>query len=151
MKKILPVRVLAGALMTTVIFTFTPASAVSSTTYENQVITRTNVYRADHHLVAVKSQSCVDRYAEKQATWMAKHHQLKHQSMGTVLQACNLTGVSENIASGYSSGSKVVAAWMKSKSHRANILKSKMRYIGVGAVLDKDGVWWVSQVFGTKK
>ena len=39
---------------------------------------------------------------------------------------------------------------MKSPGHKANLLNSKMRLIGVGAVQDKNGVWWVSQVFGKK-
>ena len=58
--------------------------------------------------------------------------------------------MSENIAYGYSTGRAVVTAWMKSPGHRANLLKGNMRWIGVGAVQDKNGVWWVSQVFGTR-
>ncbi len=150
MKKMLNPRVLAGALMVMLILTFTPASAVTSTTYEKDVITWTNTNRADKKLVAVKSQSCVDSYAEKQATWLAKNRKLTHQNLKTILKACKLTSVSENIAYGYSSGRSVVDAWMKSPGHKANLLSSKMRLIGIGAVQDKNGVWWVSQVFGKK-
>ena len=148
--KIVNARVLAGTLMTVMIFTFTPASAVTSTTYEKDVIKVTNVKRVQRDKVAVKQQSCVDRYAERQAAWLASHRVLKHQNLRTILRACHLSGVSENIAYGYSSGSLVVSAWMKSPGHRTNLLSSKMRYIGVGAVRDKKGVWWVSQVFGRK-
>ncbi|AXT85410.1 hypothetical protein C6I20_09565 [Aeromicrobium sp. A1-2] len=151
MKKIAPVRVFAGILLTALVFTFTPASAVSSGTYENQIISSSNVQRTKQHLVELKKQSCVDKYAERQARWMASHRKLQHQSMRTVLKACKLTGVAENIAYGYSSGSKTVTAWMRSSGHRRNLLTSKMRYIGVGAYKDSRGVWWVSQVFGTKK
>jgi uncharacterized protein YkwD len=151
MKKILPVRVLAGAVMATVVFSSLPASAMSSSSYETQVKERTNTKRVERDLVAVKHQSCIDGYAEKQAKWMASHGKLKHQDLGTILDACDLTGVSENIAYGYSSGNKVVSAWMKSPGHRANLLSKKMRYIGVGAVQDSDDTWWVSQVFGTRK
>lgn len=150
MSKMLNPRVLAGALMVMLILTFAPASALTSTTYEKDVITWTNAKRADNKLVAVTSQSCVDGYAEKQATWLAGHRKLEHQNLKTILKACKLTSVSENIAYGYSSGKDVVGAWMRSPGHKANLLSSKMRLIGVGAVQDKNGVWWVSQVFGKK-
>jgi uncharacterized protein YkwD len=150
MKKILNPRVLAGGLMVMLILAFTPASAVTSTTYEADVIRWTNIKRADYDKVAVKAQSCVDKYAERQAAWMASHKSLKHQNLRTVLNGCDLTSVSENIAYGYASGFGTVGAWMRSKGHRANLLSSNKRLIGVGAVQDKDGVWWVAQVFGKK-
>jgi uncharacterized protein YkwD len=150
MRRLLNPRVLAGALMVMLILTFTPASALTSTTYEKDVITWTNKKRADNKLVAVTSQSCVDGYAEKQASWLASHRKLEHQNLKTILKACKLTAVSENIAYGYSSGKDVVAAWMRSPGHKANLLSPKMRLIGVGAVQDSKGVWWVSQVFGKK-
>lgn len=142
---------LVGALVSTT--TFAPAAAVSSSTYEKQIIDRTNKHRAKHHKVKLKVNSCVDRWAEGQATWMAKKGKLEHQSgrLKKILKDCNLTGVSENIAFGFTSGNKTVEAWMKSPGHRKNILTSKMRYIGAGAVKDADGVWWSAQVFGTKK
>lgn len=150
MKKILNPRVLAGALTTMMIFTFTPASALTSTTYESEVIRWTNIKRDVHDKVALRPQSCVDRYAEKQAAWLASHGVLKHQNLKTVLDACDLTSVSENVAYGFSTGRNVVTAWMRSPGHRANLLSSKMRWIGVGAVRDEDGVWWVAQVFGKR-
>ena len=150
MKKLLSPRVLAGSLMVMLILTFAPASALTSTTYEADVITWTNIKRANHDRVAVKSQACVDKYAEKQAVWMAANRELKHQSMRTILNGCDLSSVSENIAYGFSSGHAVVNAWMRSSGHKANLLSSNKRWIGVGAVQDKDGVWWVSQVFGRR-
>ncbi|WP_159085870.1 CAP domain-containing protein [Aeromicrobium chenweiae] len=147
-----PVRAVAVAALLS-LATISPAAAVSSSTYESQVISRTNHVRADHDRVKVKAQSCVDRWAEGQARWMAKHGNLQHRKgrLAKILKDCKLTGVSENIAYGYGSGNKTVNAWMKSSGHRHNILASKMRYVGVGAVKDSDGVWWVAQVFGTKK
>ena len=150
MKKILNPRVFAGILMTALIFTFTPASALTTTTFEKDVISWTNYKRVERDKVAVKHNWCTDKYAERRAAWMASHRVLKHQSMGTILDACNLSGVSENIAFGFSSGHNVVGAWMRSPGHRTNLLNSRMRLIGVGAAQDKYGVWWVSQVFGRK-
>jgi uncharacterized protein YkwD len=45
----------------------------------------------------------------------------------------------ENIAGGYSSPQRVMQGWMESSGHRANILNSNYREIGVGYYYDSDG------------
>jgi uncharacterized protein YkwD len=129
-----------------------PAQAVSTSSYEKQVVTATNAYRATHDRVAVKHQACVDRWAESQARWMARHGVLEHRAgrLSRIMKDCKLTGASENIAWNFSSGNKTVAAWKRSPGHARNMRSSAMRYIGVGAVRDSDGEWWVAQVFGTR-
>lgn len=130
-----------------------PAAAVSSKTYEKQVISATNEFRKSHHLKSVKSQSCVDRWAEDQAQWMASTGTFAHREgrMRQILRDCKLTMVSENIALNFRSGTKAVTGWKNSAGHRKNMMASKMRYIGVGAVKGSDGQWYVSQVFGSRK
>lgn len=131
-----------------------PATATTTPTpsdiYESAVITYTNKHRANYDRVQLKSQACVDRYAESWAAWMARNRTMKHQSMSKILNACDLRLVGENIAYGYTSGKAVTSAWMNSTGHRRNILKSGYRLIGVGAAQDVNGRWWVSQVFGTR-
>jgi uncharacterized protein YkwD len=53
--------------------------------------------------------------------------------------------VGENIAHGYSSAEDVMAAWMDSDGHAANILNCYYTVIGVG--LNDDGWYW-TQLFG---
>ncbi|MET1037755.1 MAG: CAP domain-containing protein [Aeromicrobium sp.] len=145
-------RVLALVALLTLVG-IAPAQAVSTSSYEKQVVKATNAYRAGHDKVAVKHQNCVDRWAESQARWMAKNRVLQHREgrLRKILKDCKLTGASENIAWNFSSGNKAVAAWKKSSGHAANMRASQMRYIGVGAVKDSRGEWWVAQVFGTRK
>jgi hypothetical protein len=50
--------------------------------------------------------------------------------IGTYYAGANAWG--ENIAAGYSSPSSVMNAWMNSPGHRANILSTNFREIGVG-------------------
>lgn len=147
-----PARVLALAAILTFVG-IAPAAAVSPSTYEKQVVKATNSYRHSHGKVAVKSQSCVDRWAESQARWMAENQILAHREgrLREIMNACDLTGASENIAWNYSSGNKTVAAWKKSPPHAKNMRGTTMRYIGVGAVRASNGDWYVSQVFGTRK
>lgn len=130
-----------------------PASAVSSSTYETQIFEATNAYRVEQGKVPVKYQKCLDRFATSQARWMAKNNTLQHRNgrLSKIMKSCKLNAASENIAYKFSSGTKVVAAWSKSSFHSKNMRATKARYIGVSAVQAKNGVWYVAQVFGSRK
>jgi uncharacterized protein YkwD len=54
----------------------------------------------------------------------------------------------ENIAFGYSSAAEVVAAWMNSPGHRANILSPFFTEIGVSVLADAAGRLFFTQNFG---
>lgn len=58
---------------------------------------------------------------------------------------------SENIAVGYYTPAAVMSGWMDSDGHRANILRSTARSIGVGCFKQKDGRWFWVQVFSSQK
>ena len=124
------------------------AHAVSSSKYESDVIAYANVQRVKAKKVKVKASSCVDRYAEAQASKMAKAKRMYHQDLMTIARACKLNLVGENVADGFPSGKSVTAAWMASPGHKANLLHKDFRLIGVGAVKASNGRWYVSQVFG---
>jgi uncharacterized protein YkwD len=50
----------------------------------------------------------------------------------------------ENIAMGQSSPQNVVNDWMNSEGHKANILNSNYKNIGVGVAMDNNGsLYWV--------
>ena len=61
------------------------------------------------------------------------------------------TAIGENIAAGYPSPEAVVAGWMASPGHRANILSPRFTELGVGVVTGggKLGTYW-TQEFGTR-
>jgi uncharacterized protein YkwD len=60
------------------------------------------------------------------------------------------SAVGENIAAGYPSPEDVVAGWMASPGHRANILNPDYRELGVGlASGGKYGAYW-AQEFGAR-
>ena len=145
-------RTISAFLCAAVVLLGAPALATTMTvtTYESQIVSKTNYYRTSHHLVKLSSQSCAKKYAVARAQWMAKYRTLKHSSMTTILRNCHFTAVAENIAYGYSSGNAVVKAWMNSSGHRKNILTAKYRYIGSGARKDSRGVWWAVEIFGKK-
>ncbi len=52
----------------------------------------------------------------------------------------------ENIAMGYATPNDVMAGWMASSGHRANILNSNYTEIGIGVREGSGGPWW-TQLF----
>jgi len=54
----------------------------------------------------------------------------------------------ENVAMGQRSAEEVVTAWMKSPSHRANILDPRYTELGIGYAVDAGGRPYYAQVFG---
>lgn len=128
-----------------------PAAALTAAqTFSRDTINATNRARVNHGRVELSRADCVSQYAWAQARRMANQRRMFHQDINTVLRACHLSLAGENIAYGYDTGGQTVNAWMGSTQHRANILKSGYRQIGVGAALGSDGLWYVSQVFGRR-
>ena len=63
----------------------------------------------------------------------------------------NWTAVGENVAAGYPSPEGVVAGWMSSAGHRANILSPSYREIGIGLTSGgRYGAYW-AQEFGSRQ
>ena len=63
----------------------------------------------------------------------------------------NWSSVGENIAAGYPTAAAVVEGWMNSPGHRANILNTGFKHIGVGYTYSQNsdyGAYWV-QLFCT--
>jgi uncharacterized protein YkwD len=128
-----------------------PAAASASSTYESDVIKYANVERSKRDLAKVSPSACLDSYAESWARNMAKKQRMYHQELGPILSKCKLSQVGENIAFGYVSGKSVTKAWIASPAHKANLLNKRHRLIGVGAVQDSHGYWWVSEVLGRSR
>ena len=66
---------------------------------------------------------------------------------GTSWATVSGSAYAENIARGQRSAEKVVAAWMTSANHRANILRESYRSVGIAAYVSGGVVHW-AQLFG---
>ncbi len=128
--------------------TFRQPAGSASAKYEADVVRATNAERTSRDLAALRTQACVDRFAEAQAARMAREQRMFHQDLGPILDECQLRTVGENVAAGYASGQAVTAGWMGSAGHRRNILTVDYRLLGVGAAKGANGVWYAAQVFG---
>jgi uncharacterized protein YkwD len=125
-----------------------PPSTTSTDTYEGQILALVNAERADAGLPALAAQACPDEFAEPWSPHMAAEGGLSHQSLSPVLSRCGAHAAAENVGMNSSSSpASMVAAFMNSPGHRANILGASYTGIGIGAYRDSRGVWWVTQDF----
>jgi uncharacterized protein YkwD len=131
--------VIATALALTglvAVSTATPAQAAFSQTflsgYEHRVVDAINVERTKRGLRPLRYTACPDGYAERWALRLRTSRTIYHQSMWTVMRGCRATRAAENIARARTSARNLVGLWMRSPSHRANILDRYVNQVGMG-------------------
>jgi uncharacterized protein YkwD len=117
------------------------------------VIQSVNTERANRGLPALKQDPELTAAAQAHACDMGKRGYFAHEGRNgsTVMTRAKRQGykaclIAENIALGQGDVAQVMASWMGSKGHRANILRRGVRATGVGVALQKGRMVWV-QVF----
>ena len=120
-----------------------PETDASVRAYEQEVVRLVNAERAKHGLAALTEDWELSRVARYKSQDMHDNRYFAHNSptYGTPFRMLRAFGLSyrtagENIAMGYAAPAAVVAGWMNSEGHRANILSSAYTKIGVGYVAD---------------
>jgi uncharacterized protein YkwD len=113
-----------------------PAQAAESQAYLNryelQVVRAINYQRSLHGLRPLRYDTCPDSYSERWAVRLRTSRTLYHQSLYPVMRGCRATMAAENIARARMSAPRLVALWMRSPGHRANILNARLTQVGVG-------------------
>lgn len=139
------------ALVTALLLTAAPSvSAKTASGLQGAVRSQTNSIREVRDLPRLRKNTCVQKFAVRQARRMAAKEKMYHQDLGPVLKRCSLRRAGENVAYGFTSAAGVMGAWMDSPGHRANIVEKRYRLLGVGARKSESGVWYFAQVFGRK-
>jgi uncharacterized protein YkwD len=120
-----------------------------------QVVALVNAHRAQLGLAALVVSPTLDAAATWKARNMAAYGYMDHGDPGPPqartaaerLAACGYPQAEwgEDLASGYSTAQAVVAGWLSSPEHRANIERPEFRATGVGAA--GTPVYW-AQTFG---
>ena len=124
----------------------TAAPSASQSGMAAQVIAEVNAERAQRGLTLLSEDSDLTAAACIRAREIASvfsHTRPDGSSCFTVSEKA----YGENIAKGYGTVDKVMAAWMSSEGHRANILRASYGSIGV-CCLQIDGVYYWVQLFG---
>lgn len=113
--------------------------------FVQQVIYLTNIERANAGLPPLHESLELSEAAQGHSQAMSQDNFFDHQNPATGSEPADRISaagyadwrqVAENIASGSATPAKVVEQWMNSAGHRANILNSAIREIGVGYVFE---------------
>ena len=107
--------------------------------YEEQVVFLVNRERTAKGLLPLMTEENLQKASTirgEEIVTSFSHTRPNGTSCFTTLKECKVTyrSVGENIAAGYRTPEAVVVGWMNSPGHRANILNSGFRKIGVGYV-----------------
>lgn len=137
------------------------ANSAEPDSMEEQVVAETNKAREAQGLSALQPDPSLMDAARIHAADMAKHGFLSHSgSDGSTPQErmeeagyINWRSTGENVAAGQDTAEGVVASWMKSPPHRANILNPDFCDIGVGVASTSNGAYgtyWAAK-FGCRQ
>jgi uncharacterized protein YkwD len=120
---------------------------VVNAAYEQEVLDLVNEIRASYSLPPLKLVSMLEEASRYHAADMAQDNYFDHDTYdrvgGSLTYVCEWSSrimtyypswwsLAENIAAGYSTPESVMAGWMSSSGHRANILSTGNWEIGVG-------------------
>jgi len=166
MKRALTLTILLAAL-TLLLAPAVAQAAATPTLTEKQVVSLINKERAKRGLAPVRFQANLIVAARGHAREMARRNVLTHTSANGDSVARRLIryrytrygyrywSVGENISrarttSLYATPSGAVYQWMRSSSHRAVILKSSFRNVGVGIAKSSSGVRYYTLDMGRR-
>ena len=118
-----------------------PAAALgSSTRSESSLLREMNRVRAEHGLGRLTADAHLVRAARSHSQEMIGSNVFEHGAFGTRMVRFNVTGrlAGENLAWGTGArgtAQGVVAAWLASPGHRANLLRPSFTRVGVGELV----------------
>jgi uncharacterized protein YkwD len=121
---------------------------VANYSVEPLILNLHNQERTSHSVSALILDPSLAKSAQAHAEWMAKNHNMQHQSLGKIMQGWRTAG--ENIAMGQQSEKEVVKSWMNSSGHRANILNRNYTHVGFGIAQSANGNLYWCTVFAGK-
>ena len=123
-----------------------------------EVLALTNVERAAHGLAPLRHDVRLSRAAQAHSVDQAARDVLSHtggdgSSAGDRIERAGYGwGMwAENVAAGYPSASAVVAGWMRSPGHRANILRTSAVDVGLGVAESAGGRPYWTQVLSAPR
>ena len=118
-----------------------------------------NRARADEGLTVLTPDYTLIAAAQRHSEDMAKNRFMEHEASDGSTMVSRVTeagydwaSVSENLAAGQPNADSVVAAWLRSPMHRANILDGSLKHVGIGyAVADDEYRHYWTADFGSTK
>lgn len=140
--------------------TSSPPVASTAPAQAEELVARTNAQRTTLGLPRLIREGALMRAAQLQADQMAALNTMAHDlpratypSLDSRLAAVGyrMQASGENVAEGYPSAAAVLAGWMTSPGHRANIVSTRFTQMGAGVATASNGRRFHAQVFGTPR
>ena len=103
-----------------------------------RIVAATNEARVAEGLEPLTPSDCATQVAAARATALIGAAALEHAPLDDVLTGCGVSVAGENLSRATVPPEDVVAAWMDSAGHRANILDPAFTQLGVACVADGD-------------
>lgn len=113
------------------------AHATAATTAA-QLLSGTQTERTAAAVPALADSACATTAAQHRAEALVGAPELTHAPLDAVMRDCGVATAGENLSRAAASPEAVVAAWMGSSGHRANILDPTFTQVGVVCVPDGD-------------
>jgi uncharacterized protein YkwD len=120
-----------------------------------QMLTRVNELRVRVGATRLTMCAPIERAAQKYADVMAGNGVLSHTGPDgsqpwhrIAAQGYQWRAAGENIARGYPDVGTVMAGWIASPGHYANLINTNFRHVGFGLTKDGSGNQWWAQKFG---
>ena len=121
-------------------------AVVYSPSLGDEVVRQVNAERARAGLRALRVSAELSRAARVRAVEITRKFSHTRPD-GSAWRTVSSAAYGENIAVGQRTADKVMAAWLTSSGHRANLLRASYGSIGVCAVISGGVTYWV-QLFG---
>ena len=103
---------------------------------EKMLLEATNAERARYGRAPLEIDMNLVTTSRRHSAWMASRNSLQHGRYP----------VAENIATGQATVAEALRSWMNSSGHRANILNSGYRKLGVAGYVGSNGrIYWTQQ------
>jgi len=118
-----------------------PATEVSATVaLAQEIVVATNAERRKAGLGELAVDECATSMAVLRTERLVAEGRFEHDPLGEIVDACGIGTLGENLALGYPTATAVLAGWMGSEGHRANILRPGYSQIGVGCTSGPKGM-----------
>jgi uncharacterized protein YkwD len=99
-----------------------------------------NAVRIEHGEHSLAPDACLVAEANRRAKEIATKFTHAHKPF------CNRSISGENLAKGYKTTESVKSAWMRSQTHKDNLLDRDYKRTGIG-IYEEDGVTYITQLF----
>ena len=124
--------------------------------WEAEMLGAVNFHRAANGVAPLVACGNLNEAAQAHSQDQADHSSMSHNGSdgSTVGERAGRAGyagwyrLGENVAYGYPDIASVMAGWMGSSGHKANILDGRFTHLGVGRARSGTGPWYWTQVFG---